>query len=729
MSKNRVILASVAVVLWSILMVGWTNAAMEECKEAMNKVEMCYDKEDGVYRIFSKNKENFVVVADRNLWANERGANWYIYQWWNNYWFSEKNFKATKEFAIWNNKFNNVWYNFGDSFVIRTKGDYRSNNWHHDWLWWWTDDVEDNNRWMNLITWGTMYENTTYDVYDVDIFRQWPCPEWFHVPSYWDWLELLGYLTGYWRSISELDFPNEIVFRNFEEWHIEHSDNYMVWTSSPVRDSKMAIAVTKSGYRVDVSRSMWLQVRCFQNKRDAMVWVTDMWSDVVFYDTEKPSIQKWSRLGTNFTLLDGSGSIEFKQPIKLEDFVKWRGEKGYLYLSACTNWENSLNTSDLKLSGFNNVDLGIECDLEVKAVNFDPRAYSVLHIYATWDIIGNNTISSCAILGSTDDKNRIYLNVLANFVKDFATNKSLFTGIMSDFIYAPTEYNGNPIWNYIYTWSHVLNTWIDWDEYIVTDDDLILWWYADLLSAQPISSDNLECFVITWSSSLALSGLNPKCEVVSTSKLDWVQMWIIHSCWSINCESRWCYDWVWCRWNHESSYEKINAPFLYTNKLHITWTWNTYQLTSGDVWTIKISLKNKVWQSCYSRNDWTNSTYVQIRFKKIISPYKAWYLSGDVWWVRYTQKNLWNAIASWWQDKWIKWYISNVQTIKSWNMSWWALGKVNYMINLSQPVADENYNIGWEATVGDYRAEINIQRPTSDNEENPDAYKSRFPSY
>ena len=40
---------------------------MEDCEGVMNKVEMCYDGENGVYRIFSENKENFVVVADRNL--------------------------------------------------------------------------------------------------------------------------------------------------------------------------------------------------------------------------------------------------------------------------------------------------------------------------------------------------------------------------------------------------------------------------------------------------------------------------------------------------------------------------------------------------------------------------------------------------------------------------------------------------------------------------------------
>jgi len=711
MSKNRFFPAVIMVVAWVSLMLGQVSA----------RDWFIYDEDAGVFRVYSENFENFVVVSDRNLWAEEVGENWYIYQWWNNHWFSNE-IELTQELAIRNNKFNDAWYNLWNKFIIKTNGDYWSYWLHYDWLWWWMDDGGENMWWMNLIKWNELMNvDQSYDVYDVDIFRQWPCPKWFHVPSYWDWQELREYLNINGKGFEDLMFVGGSEYRDMNGWELRNGE-YMFWTSSPVRGSDKAIAISNDGEWIDVSRSMWIQIRCFQNKRDALVWVKATWSDVVFYDTKEPSIVKLDSLGNkNLVLLNGVDTTEFRQAIKLADFVKWNNQ-WYLYLRACSSWEDSLNAADLKLKGLNNTDLRIECDLETKAVNFNPWSYSILNIYSIWNIYVNQNIrTSCTQFGVGDD-DRIEVKVSWDFVKDFATNKSLSTSILSDFIYAPTvDKNWNVLWNYIYVSSHIFNKWVDWDVFIVDDDDLILWWTGVIWSAERLDKGNdaLDCSIIEWPATL-----DPKCEVLESSLIsDWTQLWLIHSCGSIWCENGnyW--------WTLGSNYQTIEAPFKYKNVFKITGTWGTYYLTSWDERTIKVSLKQKQNSTCYARNDWTSSTYAQIKFKKIISPYKAWYLSGDYGWVRYSQYNLWKVLQSWGQDEWFRFYVSNVQTIKTWNMSWWALGKVNYVINFNQEVASEYYDINWNSTVGDYQKDINIKKSTSDNEENPDAYKSRFPSY
>lgn len=716
MSKKRFLWTAIIFVAWVVLMLGQTNA----------KERFYYDTWADCYRVYSEDFENFVIITSKNLWAEETGANWYVYQWWNNYWFSENDFRVTEELAIRNNKFNNSGYNLWNKFIINTIGDYWSYWLHHDWLWWWMDDNRSNMRWQNLITWGSV-RGEAFDVYDTDIFRQWPCPKGFHVPSYWDFLELEGYLNEMDdKSFSDLKFPSDIEYRNMDDGNILKDNWLALWTSSPAENGK-AIAINSDGQRVDVSRSMWLQVRCFQNKRDAMVWVTSTGSDIVFYDTKEPSVEKGTERN-NLILLDGKDRTEFVQWVGLKEYVKW-AKLGYLYLQACTSWADpsgnySLLASKLSLSVVPGVDLGINCDNS--AIDWNPWDQNSLDIEVTWHVsIDGNNRATCNQVVPNDPNNRIKLKVSSNFVKDFSVNKSLYTEILSDYVYAPTSSNDNTIlWNYIYNKSPVITKWIDGDNFVVNDDDLIFWWTGSIWSAEQILENDLECIVIDWP-----SGLDPKC-IVTGYQLDTPIYWTIYSCKDSKCEpcesnNKWQYCWR----NNSDKYQSIVAPFRWHNTILITGTWDTYELDNGTEWTIKISLKNKWPLGCYAMGDGTDSTYVKIKFKKIISPYKAWYLSWDYGWVRYSQYNLWTTLKSWGTDQAFQFYVSNPQTAKSWGYSWWALAKVNFAIDFNQEVPNDHYDIVWNSTVGDYQKEINIQKSTSDNEENPDAYKFTFPSY
>lgn len=145
-----------------------------------------------------------LTMLDRNLWATQAGTwlcidpewNWncfwkwkddptygYHFQWWNNHWFKPcTDIKDCKTFPWWertresqitalNNTFSPYYRN--PVFI----------KWYNQWwyndnnkldLWWWSEDD---------YTYNT--DNDTWKVTNA-AQRQWPCPEWFHVPSIWE---------------------------------------------------------------------------------------------------------------------------------------------------------------------------------------------------------------------------------------------------------------------------------------------------------------------------------------------------------------------------------------------------------------------------------------------------------------------------------------------------------------------------------------------------------------
>ena len=132
-----------------------------------------------VYMLWSDTDKNHYTLMDRNMWAtgiyNNNYSNpninslWYYYQWWNNYWFDSKadnpgnlnnitgNTVDVSSYS-WSNPYESYWFVGKDS---------NSKNWMKSVnknLWWWEES-------------------------DVS-HRQWPCPDWYHVPSVdeWRWL-------------------------------------------------------------------------------------------------------------------------------------------------------------------------------------------------------------------------------------------------------------------------------------------------------------------------------------------------------------------------------------------------------------------------------------------------------------------------------------------------------------------------------------------------------------
>lgn len=267
------------------------------------------------------------IIMDRNLWATSndiynKNSHGYHYQWWNNYWFlvgcDEKNkgngldcsdpyLWSTFTRVVWKDEYLHngyVWKNF-IKLDLSTEGkrrnserDYWENDEHYYWLWWWEKDYYDfgNSGDLGL----NLTEQSMKD-------RQGPCPDWWHVPSIWEWAKL----TTYWaidyqeKNKTKLDFTDEfLLYQIFEDdaaddfirkfklpmaWYLdEDSGNLRIgywdyWSSSPFWLHKIGDEDDYFAYAVDLSpsnstywglvsnsnwspRARWASVRCFKNE-------------------------------------------------------------------------------------------------------------------------------------------------------------------------------------------------------------------------------------------------------------------------------------------------------------------------------------------------------------------------------------------------------------------------------------------------------------------------------
>ena len=192
------------------------------------------------------------TIMDRNLWATmtwvwrtNQKAYWYHYQWWNNYWFDSS--KSTWEMLISSTQVNVSWLTeYTWSTFIK---------WHETWM-----KSANNNLWME--------------------WWQWPCPEWWHMPT----SEELGNLYKYYTNTYTDWYPR---FQNYFYLPIAWKRYYYNWelviydygtyhgylrSSSPhwSDNSYWVGAYFVEGYN-DIYygfgeyRAQWLSIRCFKN--------------------------------------------------------------------------------------------------------------------------------------------------------------------------------------------------------------------------------------------------------------------------------------------------------------------------------------------------------------------------------------------------------------------------------------------------------------------------------
>lgn len=217
-----------SLLICSTLIVG-CNSTLENSEEVLNETPektlwIIHNTQE--WTITLDNWEESITIMDRNLWA-EIAWTWeesygYYFQWWNNHWFSLnseiKTWKdlVTRDVALqyWPNN----WYDSDVQFVVMDNYEEVNSNINkgnyflaavNDNLWWWSGDNE-----RIGISWVYSLNEFRLDTRNPRVERQWPCPEWFHVPSRWDVYKLV-------KIRASIEFPwDDDVQKHIKMWSI-----------------------------------------------------------------------------------------------------------------------------------------------------------------------------------------------------------------------------------------------------------------------------------------------------------------------------------------------------------------------------------------------------------------------------------------------------------------------------------------------------------------------------
>ena len=164
------------------------------------------DTENGTITVYSQDKSYWITIQDKNLWAENVWDYGYYYQWWNNHgnpawtnawtlnelldanvnervnkWYSGENDK----FIIFNNWNKNTYdYRSGVYYTNATDNSYVWDSAYNNLWWGWNDNQTGD---ATIVKW---YDTVNHVVTNPEN-RQWPCPDWYHVPSAWEWQELM----------------------------------------------------------------------------------------------------------------------------------------------------------------------------------------------------------------------------------------------------------------------------------------------------------------------------------------------------------------------------------------------------------------------------------------------------------------------------------------------------------------------------------------------------------
>ena len=210
-----------------------------------------------------------ITMQDKNLWADVAwtwtSSYWNHYQRWNNHefeiWCWTNNCSdtvtnsATTGKATWDNSYNNYWYNGWITNFMKWSSDYRENNSQYDWLWWWANDSQANNWW---------YDEENNVAINVEN-RQWPCGEWYHVPSIWEWNQVLEYIGQN---------------NNIDERLFSYSDDGLLYLNKCAE---------------------WVDVVCYSNDNDEQV---DCSNENIYYDCENWEYDEtfWLKIQEDFKI-------------------------------------------------------------------------------------------------------------------------------------------------------------------------------------------------------------------------------------------------------------------------------------------------------------------------------------------------------------------------------------------------------------------------------------------
>ena len=168
------------------------------------------------------NPSQWFTIMDRNLWAEQAGGNGWWYQYGNNWWFSSRYgdgnttselidtswYSPSNPYCSWTlmNKDYSMWNSHWVTY-------YNASGWPWNYYLWWGSNDTSPNYWI---------DPTTHVVVDLQD-KQGPCPNWWHVPSQWEWGLLTKYFLEWksWWGSSLLDYyggTNHWGFNSNRDW-------------------------------------------------------------------------------------------------------------------------------------------------------------------------------------------------------------------------------------------------------------------------------------------------------------------------------------------------------------------------------------------------------------------------------------------------------------------------------------------------------------------------------
>lgn len=209
--------------------------------------------------IYDYSSDKSITIMGNNLWANSNQANWLLYQWGNNNWFTEKQLETKSTTPI-------KYENYGPQKPYSSKkyvvpyansNDYWENDGHYPNLWWGQWDTKSNN----------------WDDWNDRSLRKWPCPDWFHVPSKWEWDELVDI----WSKNNGVTWTKNMYLRLDEPAYKKIIKDLNLWswyyyrtlrTSSPVKSGHSYTLWIVNDYTVETRsnpNNFVSPIRCFLN--------------------------------------------------------------------------------------------------------------------------------------------------------------------------------------------------------------------------------------------------------------------------------------------------------------------------------------------------------------------------------------------------------------------------------------------------------------------------------
>lgn len=162
----------------------------------------------------------WITIKAMNEWATtiwaenvNTGSYWYHFQWWNNHGFELCYSYGCKTFPWWEwtgsiqvNVTNYwpvgksvSWYYDSGTWISQDKWSTDNRNlWGGSWDYWTNND--------GIYNWAFWWFNTWNFTVTNSWDRKWMCPQWYHIPSIWEWSALLylwwkNYDANQWTSL------------------------------------------------------------------------------------------------------------------------------------------------------------------------------------------------------------------------------------------------------------------------------------------------------------------------------------------------------------------------------------------------------------------------------------------------------------------------------------------------------------------------------------------------